>query len=97
MRKPELQDVCQWIVDAWTELDPAIIVRAFKKCCISNSMDGTEDDVIWQDFVQRRTSGDEDDDSQDVTAEEEFYEATPNTMTDNEFAQLLDSSNDEEE
>ncbi|MCU7881477.1 MAG: hypothetical protein KZQ60_13760 [Candidatus Thiodiazotropha sp. (ex Lucinoma aequizonata)] len=97
MRKPELQDVCQWIVDAWTELDPAIIVRAFKKCCISNSMDGTEDDVIWQDFVQRRTSGDEDDDSQDVTAEEEFYEATPNTMTDNEFAQLFDSSDDEEE
>ena len=54
MRKPSLLDVCTWINDAWQELDPAIIVRSFKKCCISNAMDGTEDDVLWEDLAQKR-------------------------------------------
>ena len=25
------------------------IVKSFKKCCISNAMDGTEDDMLWED------------------------------------------------
>ena len=27
----------------------ATIVRAFKKCSITNELDGTEDDILWQD------------------------------------------------
>jgi hypothetical protein len=26
-----------------------IIVRSFKKCCISNALDGSEDDILWED------------------------------------------------
>ena len=95
MRKPELQDVCQWIVDAWAELDPAIIVHAFKKCCISNRMDGTEDDVLWEDFVHRPDSNDDSDN--DDESEEDYYEATPNTLTDEEFAKLFESDDSDEE
>ena len=62
MRKVELQDICQWIVNAWTELDPQIIVKAFKKYCILNRSDGTEDNVVWEHLVQPRGStGDADD------------------------------------
>ena len=25
---------------------------AFKKCCISNALDGTEDDMLWEDNVR---------------------------------------------
>ena len=25
------------------------IVRTFKKCCISNALDGSEDDILWED------------------------------------------------
>ena len=25
-----------------------MIVKAFKKCCISDAIDGTEDDILWQ-------------------------------------------------
>ena len=27
----------------------SIIVRSFKKCCISNALDGSEDDILWED------------------------------------------------
>ena len=56
MRKPELQEICACIVSAWVELDPVVIVRGFKKCCISNSMDGSEDDILFEEFIQKRVS-----------------------------------------
>ena len=27
----------------------SIIVRSFKKCCISKALDGSEDDILWED------------------------------------------------
>ena len=27
----------------------SIITRSFKKCCISNDFDGSEDDILWED------------------------------------------------
>jgi len=39
----------------------SIIVRSFKECCISNALDGSEDDVLWQD------DGEDKDDSDWVT------------------------------
>jgi hypothetical protein len=27
----------------------SIIVRSFKKCCISNALDGSKDDILWKD------------------------------------------------
>ena len=37
------------------------IVRPFKKCCISNALDGSEDDILWKD------DGEDKDDSGWVT------------------------------
>jgi len=31
---------------AWQQISPAVIVRGFKKCCISSAMDET-DDMLW--------------------------------------------------
>jgi hypothetical protein len=28
----------------------SIIVRSFKECCISNALDGSEDDILWEDY-----------------------------------------------
>ena len=39
----------------------SIIVRPFKKCCISNALDGSEDDIPWED------DGEDKDDSDWVT------------------------------
>ena len=38
-----------------------IIVRSFKKCCISNALDRSEDDILWED------DGEDKDDSDSVT------------------------------
>ena len=40
---------------AWQCISPEVTVKVFKKCCISNSLDGTVDDMLWND------SGDDED------------------------------------
>lgn len=61
-RKPELPTICQWILDSWMELPKKIIVKAFKKCGISNAMDGTEDDLLWEEKSDSEKEEDEDED-----------------------------------
>lgn len=52
-RKPDLPNICQWILHAWMELTKKIIVKAFKKSGIFNAMGGTEDDLLWEVERQR--------------------------------------------
>ena len=46
---------------AWKAILESIIVRSFKKCCIGNALDGSEDDILWED------DGEDKDDSDWVT------------------------------
>jgi hypothetical protein len=34
---------------SWQCLSPEVILKGFKKCCISNAVVGTEDDILWND------------------------------------------------
>ena len=45
----------------WKAILASIIVRSFKKCCISNALDGSEDYILWED------DGEDKDDSDWVT------------------------------
>jgi hypothetical protein len=36
-----------WIIIAWHCISPEMTVVGFKKCCVSNGMDGTDDDMLW--------------------------------------------------
>ncbi|KAG8238595.1 hypothetical protein J437_LFUL014623 [Ladona fulva] len=38
----------EWIATAWQKIEPESIVKVFKKCCISNDLNGTEDDILWE-------------------------------------------------
>ena len=49
LKKPSITIRCQWVVKAWDEMDPAIIIKAFKKCSISIALDGSEDDALYED------------------------------------------------
>jgi hypothetical protein len=42
-------EVARWLLAAWKTIPESIIVRSFKKCCISNALDGSEDDILWED------------------------------------------------
>jgi len=46
---------------AWKAIPDSIIFKHFKKCCISNALDGSEDDILWED------DGEDKDDSDWVT------------------------------
>ena len=47
--KVELDEICRWISDAWNDPPTEMIVKLFRKCCITNAMDGTEDEEIWEE------------------------------------------------
>jgi len=46
---------------AWKAIPESNFVRSFKKCCISNALDRSEDDSLWED------DGEDKDDSDWVT------------------------------
>ena len=56
-----LSEVALWVSTAWKAIPESIIVRSFKKCNISNTLDGSEDDILWED------DGEDKDDSDWVT------------------------------
>ena len=58
VRKPILGEVCSWVIKAWNGVKPEVIIKFFKKCGISNAMDGTEDDAIF-DLSDSSDDGDE--------------------------------------
>ena len=54
-------EVARWVSAAGKAIPESIIVRSFKKCCISNALDWSEDDILWED------DGEDKDDSDWVT------------------------------
>uniref|UniRef100_A0A1E1X208 Putative pogo transposable element n=1 Tax=Amblyomma aureolatum TaxID=187763 RepID=A0A1E1X208_9ACAR len=49
IRRPTIDMLCRWIIEAWSVIPREMVVRSFKKTGISNSLDGTEDDALWED------------------------------------------------
>ena len=54
-------EVARWVSAAGKAIPESIIIRSLKKCCISNALDGSEDDILWED------DGEDKDDSDWVT------------------------------
>jgi len=51
-------EVTRWVSAAWKAIPESIIIRSFKKCCISNALDGYEDDIVWEDDVEDKDDSD---------------------------------------
>lgn len=43
-----LQQVCAWILHAWRSLSVDTISKSFRVTGLSNAMDGTQDDQLWE-------------------------------------------------
>lgn len=39
----------EWIIKAWKDATAKTVIRSFKKCGTSNSMDGTQGNLLCQD------------------------------------------------
>ena len=48
-KAPSKDQVLRWIHEAWQGIPPNMIQRSFKSCGISNSLDGTEDELVYQE------------------------------------------------
>jgi len=48
----------RWVSAAWKAIPESIIVSSFKKCCISNALDGSEDDILWEDYGEDENDSD---------------------------------------
>jgi hypothetical protein len=46
------------VLAAWKAIPESIIVRSFKKCCIRNALDGSEDDILSMDNVEAKDASD---------------------------------------
>jgi hypothetical protein len=58
---------------AWKTILESIIVRFFKKCCISNALDGSEDDILWEDDGEDKDDSDWVTDTDSVMSDDSRY------------------------
>ena len=49
LMKPDIEVVCAWVKNAWDDIPADMVKQAFLKCGISNSMDGSQDDAVYED------------------------------------------------
>ena len=87
LKRPELATVCQWIVDSWNKIPPDMVIRSFLKCGISNSIDGSEDDELFSEFI-----GGRDDVEQENTEECDLYD---DGLSEEQFYELFGDSDNE--
>ena len=87
LKRPDLATVVGWVKEAWEKIETPTICYSFKKCGISNSLDGTEDDILWQE-----NNGNDESDS-----EPEEDEAYDDIMTEQQVRQLLEHDDGEED
>jgi hypothetical protein len=38
-----------WIIKAWQQIIPELTMKGYKKCCISNAVDGIDVVMLWND------------------------------------------------
>ena len=66
--KPDITLYCQWVKKAWDDIPAEMVKKSFLKCGISNAMDGSEDDAIFEESEKAAVEdGSEDDDGNDNT------------------------------
>ena len=52
LQKPDITLVAAWVDEAWKSIPEEMIKHSFLKCGISNAMDGTEDDALFDDEAE---------------------------------------------
>jgi hypothetical protein len=61
-----------WIRAAWQHITPAETVKSFKKCCISNAVDKTDNDMLWNGNVRSECEEDKGTDCEDADSDTDW-------------------------
>jgi hypothetical protein len=102
LKRPGIELLTQWVCNAWEEIPNEMVVKSFKKCGISNAMDGTEDDKLFSDLICDKTntkapaddSKDKESESEDESESDDVYD---DGTTLEEFRTLFGYFDDEDE
>lgn len=60
LKRASLATLAQWVADAWAAIPEQMVLASFRKCCISNAMNGSEDDDVWLLSSDKEASGESD-------------------------------------
>jgi hypothetical protein len=55
------------ITTAWQRNSPEVSVKGFKKCCISNAVDETDDSMVWNGSEEDGNVRSEHEEDEDMT------------------------------
>ncbi|KAH8032197.1 hypothetical protein HPB51_023832 [Rhipicephalus microplus] len=58
LKRAPLEAVLGWVLSAWNSVSTDVVTGSFKVTGISNSLDGAEDDCLWEDGVPQHTISD---------------------------------------
>ena len=108
IKRPGLSLVVQWVKEAWESISDDIIIRSFKKCGISNAMDGTEDDILYEDLMAPSTAladlidpqdetNDDDETSDDDELNDYYDYGVDDLVSDEQMRQLFESDDESQE
>ncbi|GES87534.1 pogo transposable element with KRAB domain [Rhizophagus clarus] len=50
LKRARISDVCKWVKRSWDAVSDQIVFNSFKKCSISNLLDGLEDDMVYEEI-----------------------------------------------
>ncbi|KAG7175313.1 Pogo transposable element-like 10, partial [Homarus americanus] len=74
MRAAPIELLCEIVIDSWNAIKTETVVKSFKKRCISNSLDGEEDDVVWEDDDEAAAESEDWDSPEGTISSEEDFE-----------------------
>ena len=49
VKRPSISNVCEWVKNSWQRVKSETIVKSLKKCGISNTLDGSEDNILYEE------------------------------------------------
>jgi len=61
VKRPSISNVCEWVENSWQQVKSETIVKSFKKFDISNALDGSEDDILYEESEASSENNHEDD------------------------------------
>ena len=96
LMKPDIELVAKWVLDAWNTIPEDMVKRSFLKCCISNAMDGEEDDAVFEDadnITDDVSEIEADDSAPDGSDDEDVY---ADDVTEEQFRELFGESDSDE-
>ena len=74
MKRPSISNLCEWVKYSWQRFKSETIVKSLKKCGISNALDGSEDDILYEESDTSGENNHEDDFSGSEDDLQGFYD-----------------------